>query len=218
MLTCQYILWKRENTGAQVIRKCVVLGTQTSLSGPYDLKHKQIPSWLDESAATCRILPPRAVQTLIRGERKCVRLCKRECVGISPWPWCVLSHQAGGKTPPLLVFHSTAFVIGRSQEFFNTTLAPFVLTCHDDQADQENKTWGETLSEWTASLFSQDLPRRKRHDGAGSYLVYFQDSFNKKKQQECPHLAVCTGPMKHMWWLECCSSQTFIEWSMHHDF
>lgn len=90
MLTCQYVLWKRENTEARVIRKRVCLGTQTSLSGPYDLKHKQIQPWLDESAATCRILPPRAVQTLIRGMHKCVFVYVRVYVCV-----CVSHHVCG---------------------------------------------------------------------------------------------------------------------------
>lgn len=76
MLTCQYVLWKRENTEVRVIRKRVcVWAHKLSLSGPYDLKQKQIQFWLDESAATCRILPPRVIQTLVYG-----RACTCGCV------------------------------------------------------------------------------------------------------------------------------------------
>lgn len=129
----------------------VCLGTQTSLSGPYDLKHKQIQSWLDESAATCRILPPRAVQTLIRGMRK---KCMCVCVSLTMSALCAFTPGERGKAPPLLVFHSAAFVIGQSQEFFNNTLAPCVLTCHDDQADKKKTRRGERHSvSWLPHCF-----------------------------------------------------------------
>ena len=67
---------------------------------------------------------------------------------------------------------------------------------------KENTTWGETLSEWTASLFLQNLSHSKTHDGAKSRSVYFQNSFKVKNQQKFPEGVFCMGPMKHMWWLE----------------
>lgn len=79
----------------------------------------------------------------------CVCVCESVCVYV-----CISYHVCGvcfhtrqeGKAPPLLVFHSTAFVIGQSQDFFNSTLEPFVLTCHDDQVDKrKHKMVRETL-------------------------------------------------------------------------
>lgn len=73
--------------------------------------------------------------------RPSLGVCLNVCT-IIPCLWCVLSHQAGGKTPPLLVSHSAALVIGQSREFFNTTLAPLVLTRRDDQADKKKHDTG----------------------------------------------------------------------------
>lgn len=120
MLTCQYVLWKRENTEVRVIRKRVcVWAHKLSLSGPYDLKQKQIQFWLDESAATCRILPPRVIQTLVYG-----RACTCGCV----------SHDVHGVHQTL---HHYCCVSQRSHWTVGSVSTPlfarFVLTCHDDQ-------------------------------------------------------------------------------------
>lgn len=88
----------------------------------------------------------------------------------------------GGKTPPLIVFHSAAFVIGRSQEFFNATFAPFALTRRDDQADKRKHGAGkDTRRVDCLVVFTRPVTGVKHMTERDPATIYFQNSLREKK-------------------------------------
>ena len=104
--------------------------------------------------------------------RICAHVCVCVCVTRYAWGVCFHTHVAG-KTSPLLMFHSAAFVVGQSHEFFNIALASFVLTCHDDPADKRKHVQVECLIVCSRTCHS---PKTERNP---TYV--FTDPFHMKK-------------------------------------
>lgn len=130
---------------------------------------------------------------------------------------CVSHHVSGvcfhtrkqGKPPPLLVFHSTAFVIGQSQKFFNTTQPPFVLTWHDDPADKRKQREERHLASGQPHCFFKTC--HGLNDGTKSCSVYFQIHLMWKNSRKCPR-RVCVGLIKDILFCVYSSSETLRQW------
>lgn len=139
MLTCQFVSWKRENIEARVIRKCVRVCVWA---------HKLLPlahmtSNINKSSRSFMKVQPPAGSFHHKLSRHslgvCVNvflyMCVHVCASFTMSALCALT-LGGRENPAIISVHSTAFVIGQSQEFFNSTLAPVILTCHDDRVDK----------------------------------------------------------------------------------
>lgn len=107
--------------------------------------------------------------------------------------WCVFSHQVAGKTPPLLMFHSAAFVVGQSHEFFNIALASYVLTCHDDPADKRKHDVGRDTQQVECLIVCSRTCHSIKTERNPTYV--FTDPFHMKKW---PKEGVCIELTKDM--------------------
>lgn len=144
MLTCQYVLLKRENTEVWVIRKSVLVHVWTHttpppsppipLSGPYDLKCKQIQLWFDETEPPAELFHHDLSRASLR-----VRI--DVCLCMSHWCVCsVCFHTWPEREPPppqqSLVSYRTAIGVGQIGDYISTTSPPFTLTCSDEQVEK----------------------------------------------------------------------------------
>lgn len=143
------------------------------------------------------------------GECVHVRVCERAC--LSPCLWWMFSHQAAGKTPPLLASHGAAFShwreSGVSQHCFSGVRIDVPWW-----PSRQKKTWrGERHSASGRSLCFRKI-RHSLNDGEKSRSVYFHIHLMWKNSRNGPKEGFCIGLIKGMWFGIRRLSQTLREW------
>lgn len=167
MLTCQYVLWKTENTESRVIRKCVsVCGSLAHMTSKINKSSRSLMKVQPPAESFHQELSRLSLGICVN---VCICVCESVCLCICGV--CFHTRQEG-KPHYYYCFIAQLLLLDKVRSFSTPLKHHSYWRAMMTTWTKENTMRGDTLSEWTASLFLQELSQPKTHDGAKSCSLF----------------------------------------------